>query len=295
MLHSVTKSLEQRAGAFARGGCCARQCRVRQHRARRIAWRGIAAAALLAPSMEAALAQEPPPSAEDLARAVVEDAGAAGGERADVRALVDAVHAGAGSSTGSGGLVDWTGSAIADALRRAGAGASDTAAAAAGGGPAAPLPAETHAGRAVEDFAARQGTAEVLVFMSLAAPEASWVQWAAQTARIGAPLVLRGVLPGGLRATATEIERRLGGHETGVAVDPRLFRLFGVERVPAVVAVPGGVPACANRGCAGDAAPPFDAVAGNIGLVAALEAIAAEGAVARETALAYLERLGRRP
>ena len=245
--------------------------------------------------MEAALAQEPPPSAEDLARAVVEDAGAAGGERADVRALVDAVHAGAGSSTGSGGLVDWTGSAIADALRRAGAGASDTAAAAAGGGPAAPLPAETHAGRAVEDFAARQGTAEVLVFMSLAAPEASWVQWAAQTARIGAPLVLRGVLPGGLRATATEIERRLGGHETGVAVDPRLFRLFGVERVPAVVAVPGGVPACANRGCAGDAAPPFDAVAGNIGLVAALEAIAAEGAVARETALAYLERLGRRP
>ncbi|MDE0228837.1 MAG: type-F conjugative transfer system pilin assembly protein TrbC [Spirochaetaceae bacterium] len=247
--------------------------------------------------MEAALAQEPPPSAEDLARAVVEDAGAAGGERADVRAWVDAVHAGAGSSTGSGGLVDWTGSAIADALRRAGSEASETVAVAAAGTgeTAAPLPAERHAAALSAGPPDRPNSAEVLVFMSLAVPETGWAQWAAQTARIGAPLVLRGVSPGGLRATSIEIGRRLGGHEAGVAVDPRLFRLFGVERVPAVVAVPGGVPACASRGCAGDAAPPFDAVAGNIGLVAALEAIAAEGAVARETALAHLERLGRRP
>ncbi|MYF87513.1 MAG: type-F conjugative transfer system pilin assembly protein TrbC [Rhodospirillaceae bacterium] len=245
--------------------------------------------ALLALCAGPALSQEP--SAEDLARAVVEEAGGAGRETADVRALVDAVHA------GSGELGDWAGSAIADALARTGSAASETVAGATGGTgeTAISLAAERHAAGLAAGPPNRPSTGEVLVFMSLAVPEASWAQWAAQSARVGAPLVLRGVSPGGLRATATEIERRLGGHETGVAVDPRLFRLFGVERVPAVVAVPGGVPACASRGCADDAPPPFDAVAGNIGLAAALEAIAAEGDAARAVALAHLERLGSRP
>ena len=253
--------------------------------------------ALLALCAGSALAQAPPPSAADLARAVVEEAGGAGRESADVRALVDAVHAGSGSSTGSGELGDWTGSAVADALRRAGSEASETVAVAAAGTgeTAAPLPAERHAAALAAGPPDRPNSAEVLVFMSLAVPETGWAQWAAQAARAGAPLVLRGVFPGGLRATATEIGRRLGGHEAGVAVDPRLFRLFGVERVPAVVAVPGGVPACASRGCADDAPPAFDAVAGNIGLAAALEAIAAEGGAARDVALARLERLGSRP
>ncbi|MDD9993391.1 MAG: TrbC family F-type conjugative pilus assembly protein, partial [Rhodospirillales bacterium] len=84
---------------------------------------------------------------------------------------------------------------------------------------------------------------------------------------------------------------RLGGIDTGVAIDPRLFRLFGIERVPAVVVVPGGVPPCESRGCSGDPAPPHDLVAGNIGLIAALEAVAAEGDTGREVAKAYLERL----
>ena len=47
-----------------------------------------------------------------------------------------------------------------------------------------------------------------------------------------------------------------------VAIDPRLFRLFGIERVPAVVVVPGGVPPCRSRGCADDPAPPHDRMPG---------------------------------
>ena len=67
--------------------------------------------------------------------------------------------------------------------------------------------------------------------------------------------------------------------------------MFGIERVPAVVVVPGGVPACRSRGCSSDPAPPHDLVAGNIGLVAALEAVAAEGKAGREVAKAHLERM----
>ena len=103
--------------------------------------------------------------------------------------------------------------------------------------------------------------------------------------------MLRGVGEGGLPETAKVIGERLGGAEAGVAIDPRLFRLFGVSRVPAVVVVPGGVPACRSRGCADDAAPPHDRIVGNIGLAAALETVAEEGDAGREVAKAHLERM----
>ena len=77
----------------------------------------------------------------------------------------------------------------------------------------------------------------------------------------------------------------------GVAIDPRLFRLFGIERVPALVVVPGGVPPCRSPGCSDDPAPPHDRVTGNIGLAAALETIAAEGSAGRDVARRRLARL----
>ena len=64
-----------------------------------------------------------------------------------------------------------------------------------------------------------------------------------------------------------------------------------MTRVPAVAVVPGGVPPCRSRGCADDAAPPHDLVTGNIGLAAALETVAGEGAAGREAARRHLERL----
>ncbi|MDE0058839.1 MAG: type-F conjugative transfer system pilin assembly protein TrbC [Defluviicoccus sp.] len=187
---------------------------------------------------------------------------------------------------GDDDLGAWTRSILDRALERAGEAARQTVP-----GSAAPLPAERHATGIVAGAAGRDGTAEVLIFTSLSAPAESWRQWARDAARTGSPLVLRGVGVGGLPATANRIRERLGGAEAGVAIDPRLFRLFGVERVPAVVVVPGGVPPCRSRGCADDAAPPHDRIAGNIGLIAALEAIADEGAVGRDVARRQLERL----
>ena len=203
------------------------------------------------------------------------------------RALAEEVLRRAGSG-GDDGLGAWSRSVIDRALERAGGAIPEPDAS------PAPLPAERHAA----GFAGgRPNSAEVIVFMSLSVPAMSWHEWAREAARIGAsehagpPLVLRGVAGGSLRATAAEIGERLGGHDAGVAIDPRLFRLFRVERVPAVVVVPGGVPACASPGCADDPAPPHDLVTGNIGLGAALEAVAAEGDAGRATARAALARL----
>ena len=205
----------------------------------------------------------------------------------DAARLVEDVLRKAGGSD----LGDWTRSILDRALERAGATARQTLP-----GSTAPLPGERHAG---ELIGPRAGTAELLIFTSLSVPAASWRQWAREAAKAGAPLVLRGVMEDGLRATVKRIGGRLDGAEagslprtrSGVAIDPRLFRLFGVERVPVVVVVPGGVPACRSRGCAEDPAPPHDRIAGNIGLVAALEAVAEEGGPGRDAARRHLQRL----
>ena len=225
----------------------------------------LAAALFLAGCCRPAMAQETPSpeaSARDLAAEVLRKAG-------------------------DGDLGTWTRSVIDRALGRAGEAARQTVPGSSGEIPA-PLPAERHAPSLA---AGRANTPEILLFTSLSVPAASWRQWARDAARIGAPLVMRGVAEGSLRATVKRIGDRLGGAEAGVAIDPRLFRLFGVTRVPAVVVVPGGVPACRSRGCSDDPAPPHDRVTGNIGLVAALEAIAAEGSAGRDAARRHLARL----
>ena len=213
------------------------------------------------------------------------------GPEAEASRLVEEVL----RKAGDGDLGEWTRSAMRRALERAG----ETARQITPGQPgsAAPLPAERHAAGIAEGRIARNGAAEILIFTSLSVPAASWRQWVHDATRTGAPLVLRGIGAGGLPETAKRIGARLGSHAAGVAIDPRLFRLFGIERVPAVVVVPGGVPPCESRGCSGDPAPPHDLVAGNIGLVAALETIAAEGHAGPAAAKAYLGRLrkGNRP
>ncbi|MCY4501196.1 MAG: type-F conjugative transfer system pilin assembly protein TrbC [Alphaproteobacteria bacterium] len=223
----------------------------------------------------------------------------------DAARLVEEVLRKAGES-GEDSLGPWSRSILDRALKRAGETARQSVPGSGGAGPglraggagpgsagppAAPLPAERHAGSLAGNAAGRGGTAEILIFTSLSVPAASWRQWARDAARSGAPLVLRGVVEGGLPETAKRIGDRLGGAQAGIAIDPRLFRLFGVVRVPTVVVVPGGVPACQSRGCAEDPAPPHDLVTGNIGLAAALETLAGEGDVARTVARRHLERL----
>ena len=207
------------------------------------------------------------------------------------RTLVDEVLRKAGGGGERDDLGEWTRSMIERALERAGRDAENAVSGADRQVGPAPLPAERHAARTAAGLAGRPNSAEIVVFTSLSVPAPSWRQWSREAARIGVPLVLRGVGEGGMRATVKRIGERIGGAEVGVAIDPRLFRLFGIERVPAVVVAPGGVPPCRSRGCSDDAAPPHDAIAGNTGLAAALEAIAAEGGPGRDLARRTLARL----
>ena len=197
------------------------------------------------------------------------------------RELAEKISAGSADET----LGAWSQSVIERALERAG---SDAGTPLGGAGAISPSVLRRHPGT---DESKGATTAEVLLFTSLAVPAASWRAAARDAARIGAPLVLRGVAGGSLPATTRRIAGRLRDAKAGVAIDPRLFQLFGIERVPAVVVVPGGVPPCWSRGCADDAPPPFDRVTGNLSLAAALEAIATEGGEGRAIARRHLATL----
>ena len=195
---------------------------------------GLAAMLVLALCCGPALAGDPAPSPEDRARSLADEALRRTGE------------------DGDGSLGAWTRGVIGRALERAGETARRTVPGTSGPS-AAPLAAERHAVATGTGLSVRPNSGEVIVFLSLSVPPASWRQWADDAARADVPLVLRGVGEGGFRATVTEIGKRLGGHDagslprarSGVAIDPRLFRLFGVTRVPAAcrrvraVAAPG--------------------------------------------------------
>ena len=202
---------------------------------------------------------------------------------ADAQALVDAVL---GESVQGmlakehEDLAGWAQTVIDEALTRGADGRRPLVP----GGPTAQAVAQ--------GFTGNQGnTAEVLVFMSLSVPEPSWRQWSREAARIGTPMLLRGVAEAGLTATVSRIAARRPEDGVGAAIDPRLFRLFRIGSVPAVAVVPGGVPACSSPGCSADAVPPHDLVTGNIGLDGALEAIATEGGPGRDTASRHLAAL----
>ena len=227
----------------------------------------VRASALVASAFSlAAMAQTPPP--------VPESADA----EADAQALVDAVLGGSVEETLAAeqeALADWARTVIDQALTRLPGGNGPLVA----GESMAPAVAQGLEG-------SRANTSEVLVFMSLSVPEPSWRQWSRQAARVGAPMVLRGVADGGLAATVRAIQDR--GPLDGAAIDPRLFRLFRIGTVPAVAVVPGGVPPCTSSGCSTDAAPPHDLVTGNVGLDGALEAVSREGGPGRDTAIRHL-------
>ena len=224
-------------------------------------------AALWASAVPAARGQDPQESTD-----VREDMDA------QARALVEAVLGGPGADVED--LAAWTDAVIGDALSEADSTVTG------------PVPAESEQGVPGERFgAAPAATAEVIVFASLSMPEASWRHWSRQAARIGTPLVLRGLVDGDFAATVHLIAARRANDGAVATVDPRLFRLFRIAHVPAVAVVPGGVPPCASRGCSADAPPAHDVVSGNVGLEGALEIVSREDGPGRDTARRHLDRL----
>jgi type-F conjugative transfer system pilin assembly protein TrbC len=77
----------------------------------------------------------------------------------------------------------------------------------------------------------------LVVFVSLGMPAASLDRLIADAERLRAPLVLRGITGGSIKATAERIERLNAGRKVGWQIDPAMFKRFDVRAVPAFVLI----------------------------------------------------------
>ncbi|MBL8470875.1 MAG: type-F conjugative transfer system pilin assembly protein TrbC [Rhodocyclaceae bacterium] len=129
------------------------------------------------------------------------------------------------------------------------------------------------------------------VLISLSVPTASLQSIAADAARAGAVMVLRGTrkdaAPLSLRATLAALEP-LSSTGATVQIHPQMFQRFGIDAVPAFVLTTTASEQCEASGgtCA-----PFYSVAGDVPLRHALEHVAQASPQAEALARPFLARL----
>lgn len=152
-------------------------------------------------------------------------------------------------------------------------------------------------GPAIEETrAGRSAALPFLAFISLSMPAESLKPLLEDVHRAGGLAVLRGFKDGSVAKTAAALKvlTNEDAPPLGAIVDPRLFRSFGVESVPAFVMPAGPLGNCSEPNCIAPA-PPHDRLAGNVTVRYALEKLAQEGDAARPQAQSHLDRLEARP
>lgn len=148
-------------------------------------------------------------------------------------------------------------------------------------------------GQAAQDFAtepARDGA--VYVAVSLSMPPQSLRQLAIDAQAMGAQVVIRGLVDNSLTKTMTLIKSSFDDKTAaGIAIDPNVFRSFGVSAVPTFIVARSPVEPCPGIDCV-TAAPAFDRVVGNVSLREALRQVAGQGDAAPDIARLALTRGG---
>ena len=133
----------------------------------------------------------------------------------------------------------------------------------------------------------------VYVAVSLTMPRAALRQLAADAHRAGAMVVVRGFVEGSPAKTMAAARQIFDEDSAGgLAIDPQVFRAYGVQTVPTFIVATSPVTPCQEGlDCTSDATP-NDQVHGNISLAAALKLLADQGQAAPHVASSALKRLG---
>jgi conjugal transfer pilus assembly protein TrbC len=130
-----------------------------------------------------------------------------------------------------------------------------------------------------------------IAFASLSMPEEALSRMIAETTQAGGVVVFRGFSAGGGQNFIKGIQAVVDQQgATNVAIDPRLFRAFNVDRVPTYVAVSSNFEPCDQLECVSEV-PAFDRISGNVSVEFVLETFAdanGAGAPVARTALKNL-------
>lgn len=132
------------------------------------------------------------------------------------------------------------------------------------------------------------------IFVTLEMPAASLRGLADQAARSGATLVLRGLKDNSMRSTFARVQSLIGERKVAWQIDPQAFARYAVERAPTFVLLTGGAGTTSTQAartldCRGPST--FVAIAGDVSLDYALEAMVRQVPSAKPQALPYLTRL----
>ncbi len=134
----------------------------------------------------------------------------------------------------------------------------------------------------------------LIVFISLAMPEAALARLVDQAARARAQLLLRGLSEGSLPRTAMRIQQLIGTRPVAVQIDPRAFDRYAIQRVPSFVLARAGGP---DTTCSGEQCARSDdhvMAAGDVSLDYALAHFQRSAPAFAKDAGRFLARLGRR-
>ena len=119
-----------------------------------------------------------------------------------------------------------------------------------------------------QSFAANDRDAHVLIFASFSMPKESLKALSNQANQVGAPVIIRGLVNNSFKETVKKLTE-FNLLQTGIQIDPLLFKRFGIQKVPAVV-VTNNIACPPNQTCLAQ----FDVLYGNIPLSYALKVIA---------------------
>lgn len=119
-----------------------------------------------------------------------------------------------------------------------------------------------------------KGAPLFVAFASLSMPEEALAQMIADTTRAGGVVVFRGFSAGNPQTFISGIRKVVDqSGASNVAIDPRLFRSFVIDRVPTYVALSSDFEPCDQLDCV-TAPPPHDRIAGNVSVAYVLETFA---------------------
>jgi conjugal transfer pilus assembly protein TrbC len=147
---------------------------------------------------------------------------------------------------------------------------------------------------ATASLKAERGAPMLMVFASLSMPPQSLKALIQDTAKAGGVVLFRGFPNNDMKSFATALGRVIDDKMLygNIGIDPRLFRSFNVQVVPAYVVSSSDFDACDGLDCTTTPAP-FDRMAGNVTLDYALTTFVegrGPGAAVAGVALAQLRR-----
>lgn len=134
---------------------------------------------------------------------------------------------------------------------------------------------------------------QLLVFVTLAMPDAALKALVQQAAAAGATLLLRGLEAGSLVKTAAHARQIMGTHRVALQIDPQAFDRYAVRQAPTFVLVPAGAASqpCGAGSCVAPGA--YARVAGDVSLDYALSTLQARAPRFAGAAARLLARMGK--